>query len=50
MENITVCLRVRPNKHSDESIWKIDSNVIQSVKSKEIFTYGKLNLKIFLII
>jgi len=46
MENITVCLRIKPNKN-DESIWKLSGNAIQSHKSKEIFTYGKNNENLF---
>ena len=43
MENITVCIRIRPQikNREEESVWKMDGNAIQSTRSKEIFTYGK---------
>ncbi len=42
MENITVCIRLRPTKlKEEESIWKIsEAATISSSKSKENFTYG----------
>lgn len=46
MENITVCVRIKPRiaEKNDENLWKIEGNNILSLKSKEIFTYGKLIL------
>jgi hypothetical protein len=45
MENIAVCVRIRPRPHSkdEDNLWKVDKNTIMSVKSKEYFTFGKIN-------
>lgn len=43
MENIAVCVRVRPRPHmrDDDHLWKLEKNTIMSQKSKEYFTFGK---------
>lgn len=43
MENITVCVRVKPsiNEKREENLWRYEANSILSSKSKEIFSYGK---------
>lgn len=43
MENISVCIRIRPNVKGKEedSLWKLEGNTIINAKSKETFTYGK---------
>jgi hypothetical protein len=40
MENITVCVRIKPNSKDEENLWKYENNSIASIKSKEVFTYG----------
>jgi len=41
MENISVCIRIRPKIKEEETPWKSESNTIYSAKSKETFTFGK---------
>ena len=43
MENIAVCVRIRPrlNAKEDDTLWKLEGNTIMSMKSKEYFTFGK---------
>ena len=43
MENIAVCVRMRPRMQSKEedSLWKLEGKTIMSLKSKEHFTFGK---------
>lgn len=53
MENIAVCVRIRPrlNSKEDDSIWKLEGNTIMSMKSKEHFTFGKIiQIKILILI
>jgi centromeric protein E len=40
MENITVCVRVRPKNHED-CLWKLEGNSLIVNKNKEMFSYGK---------
>lgn len=40
MENISVCIRIRPKTKDEESPWKLESNTIYNSKSKESFTFG----------
>lgn len=41
MENISVCIRIRPKVKEEESLWKLESNTIYNIKSKDNFTFGK---------
>lgn len=41
MENISVCLRIRPKIKEEDSLWRVESNTIFNIKSKETFTFGK---------
>jgi len=49
MENINVCIRIRPtiidetnsnNSLSSNSLFKVEGNSILNMKSKDILTYG----------
>jgi hypothetical protein len=42
MENISVCIRMRPKIKEEETSWRHESNSIYNLKSKETFTFGKL--------
>jgi hypothetical protein len=39
MENITVCVRIKP-KSSEDSLWKIEGNSLILNKNREMFSYG----------
>ena len=43
MENISVCIRIRPKIKEEDSLWKSESNTIYNVKSKDNFTFGTYN-------
>ncbi len=44
MENIKVCVRMRPlpreEEFSSSPLWHIEGNCIINTKTKDIFTYG----------
>jgi len=43
MENICVCVRVRPKQTEEDMLstnWKLDERNIINLKTKEVFTYG----------
>jgi hypothetical protein len=40
MENISVCIRIRPKIKEEDTPWKIESNTIFNSKTKETFTFG----------
>ena len=48
MENIKVCIRMRPLPREDDSfsspLWHIEANSIINTKTKDIFTYGTILL------
>lgn len=44
MENISVCVRVKPKSRDDENLWRIDRSTITSGKTKETFTLGNINI------
>ena len=50
MENIKVCVRVRPQGREDENssnpLWLIEGNSVVNNKTKDIFSYGMNILKI----
>jgi hypothetical protein len=39
MENITVCVRIKP-KHNEDTLWKIEGNSLLINRNKDIFSYG----------
>jgi len=43
MENIAVCVRIRPRMLSKEEdgLWKVEGKTLMSMKSKECFNFGK---------
>lgn len=41
MENISVCIRIRPKVKEEDSPWKFENNTIYNMKSKDNFTFGK---------
>jgi hypothetical protein len=41
MENITVCVRIKP-KNNEDSLWKLEGNSIIVSKNKEMFSFGKI--------
>ena len=46
MENIKVCVRVRPQSKEEENfaapIWIIEGNSMINAKTKDIFSYGNI--------
>ncbi len=43
MENISVCIRIRPKVKDEETQWRLETNTLYNSKSKESFTFGKIN-------
>ncbi len=44
MENITVCIRMKPRRDDKESTLKVEGNNIYNSKTKEVFAFGKFIL------
>lgn len=42
MENISVCIRIRPKVKDEDTPWHFESNTIYNSKSKETFAFGKI--------
>ncbi len=50
MENINVCVRIRPLPNDDNSsnpLFKIEGNSLLNVRNKDIMSYGKSSLLFF---
>ena len=41
MENITVCIRMKPRRDDKDSTLKVEGNTIYNSKTKEVFAFGK---------
>jgi hypothetical protein len=41
MENITVCIRMKPKRDDKETTLKVEGNTIYNTKTKEVFAFGK---------